>query len=311
MTTSPAVARHVISVPPDWESDGVKVGVKIPGEDFAEDFTAIRDFAQAAEGLGYSHLIAYDHVLGAEHANRTPPLMVPYDETTYFHEPFVLFGYLAAYTSTIELATGVIILPERQTALVAKQAAEVALLSGERLRLGVGVGWNYVEYEGLNEDFSTRGARQEEQIELLRKFWTDPVVEYRGRFHTIDRLGVLPRPRSAVPIWIGGFSEAAYRRAARIADGFLYSLIGTAGPENDPRSTVHHLRALVDEAGREPSTFGIDLIVPTAVEPTELGALLDQWRDSGISHLTLHTYRPGATAAETIELLGAYRNVIG
>ena len=289
----------------------MKIGVKIPGEDFAGDFTAIRDFAEAAEGLGYAHLIAYDHVLGAEHANRTPPLMVPYNETTYFHEPFVLFGYLAAFTSTIELATGVIILPERQTALVAKQAAEVALLSNERFRLGVGVGWNYVEYEGLNQDFSTRGARQEEQIAVLRKFWTEPVVDYRGRFHTIDRVGVLPRPRSVIPIWIGGFSEAAYRRAARVADGFLSSLIGTAGPENDPRGTVEHLRALVHAEGRDPSTFGIDLIVPMAVEPDELGLLLERWRDSGISHLTLHTYRPGATAAETIELLAEYRRVIG
>jgi probable F420-dependent oxidoreductase len=289
----------------------VKVGVKIPGEDFADDFAAIRDFAQAAEGLGYAHVLAYDHILGAEHANRTPPLTVPYDETTYFHEPFVLFGYLAGFTTTIELVTGVIILPERQTALVAKQAAEVALLSDERLRLGVGVGWNYVEYEGLNEDFSTRGARQEEQIGLLRKLWTEPVVEYRGRFHTIDRLAVLPRPRSVIPIWIGGFSEAAYRRAARVADGFLYSLIGTAGPENDPRGTVEHLKALVGEAGRDPSGFGIDLIVPVAVEARELAGLVETWRGAGISHLTLHTYRPGATAAETIDLLGEYQRVIG
>jgi alkanesulfonate monooxygenase SsuD/methylene tetrahydromethanopterin reductase-like flavin-dependent oxidoreductase (luciferase family) len=175
----------------------------------------------------------------------------------------------------------------------------------------VGVGWNYVEYEGLNEEFSTRGARQAEQIALLRKFWTEPVVDYRGRFHTVDRLGVLPRPRTVIPIWIGGFSEAAYGRAARIADGFLYSLIGTAGPENDPRSTIDHLRTLVDEAGRDPSSFGIDLIVPVAVEPSELAELLEQWRDSGVSHLTLHTYRPGATAAETIELLAEYRRVIG
>ena len=288
----------------------MRIGVKIPGEDFADDYHAIRDFAQAAEELGFSHLIAYDHILGAEHANRSPPLTVPYDETTYFHEPFVLFGYLAAFTSTIELATGVIILPERQTALVAKQAAEVALLSDERLRLGVGVGWNYVEYEGLNEDFSTRGVRQEEQIQLLRRLWTESVVDYRGRFHTIDRLGVLPRPRSAIPIWMGGFSEAAYRRAARVADGFLYSLIGTAGPENDPRGTVEHLRTLVHEAGRDPSSFGIDLIVPVAVETGELGRLYGQWREAGITHLTLHTHRPGATPVDTIALLAEYRRVL-
>ena len=217
--------------------------------------------------------------------------MVPYDETTYFHEPFVLFGYLAAVTTSIELATGVVILPERQTALVAKQAAEVALLSDERLRLGVGVGWNYVEYEGLNEDFSTRGARQEEQIDVLRRLWKDPIVDYRGRFHTIDRLGVLPRPRSTIPIWLGGFSEAVYRRAARVADGFLYSLIGTAGPENDPRGTVMHLRDLVEAQGRDPSDFGIDLIVPVAVEPGEPRA----WSSSGGARASRIRTRPASS----------------
>jgi alkanesulfonate monooxygenase SsuD/methylene tetrahydromethanopterin reductase-like flavin-dependent oxidoreductase (luciferase family) len=146
---------------------------------------------------------------------------------------------------------------------------------------------------------------------VLRKLWRDPIVDYRGRFHTIDRLGVLPRPRSTIPIWIGGFSEAAYHRAARVADGFLYSLIGTAGPENDPRGTVRHLRALVEDEGRDPSEFGIDLIVPVAVEPGELAALLDQWGGSGITHLTLHAHRPGATPTETIELLADYRHAIG
>jgi len=289
----------------------VKIGVKIPGENFADDIAAIRDFAQTAEGLGYSHLLAYDHILGAEHAGRTPPLGVPYDETTLFHEPLVLFGYLAALTSAIELVTGVIILPERQTALVAKQAAEVALLSDERLRLGVGVGWNYVEYEGLNQEFATRGVRQEEQIELLRTLWTEPVVNYRGRFHRIDRAGVLPRPRSVIPIWLGGFSEIAYRRAARVADGFLYSLIGTAGPENDPRGTVEHLRTLVTDAGRDPAGFGIDLIVPLAPPPRELASLVTTWREAGITHLTLHAHRAGATPSETIALLREYRDVIG
>ena len=159
----------------------MQIGVVFPQTEIGDDPVAIRDFAQAAEGLGYTHLLVYDHILGAVGEHREPPLTGFYSEKTPFHEVFVLLGYLAGLTSRIELATGVLVLPQRQTALVAKQAAEVDILSGGRLRLGVGVGWNYVEYEALNEDFSNRGRRQEEQVEVMRRLWAEPVVDFTGQ----------------------------------------------------------------------------------------------------------------------------------
>ena len=240
----------------------MKIGVQLPNETLGRDFLAIRDFAQTAEGLGFSHLLLYEHVLGVEHVGRNPPLAVPYDEHTEFHEPMVLLGYLAAVTSSIDFATGVLVLPQRQTALVAKQAAEIDLLSGGRLRLGVGVGHNYVEYQGLNQDFTTRGARQEEQIEVLRKLWTEPLVEFHGRWHDIDRAAIAPRPVTPIPIWIGGFSEAAYRLCG--ADRRRVHLVahrhrgvGRGSPWDDQ---VH---ASLDRRGRQRSdTFGTDSSSP-------------------------------------------------
>src|SRR5207342_3061716 len=167
-------------------------------------------------------LLAYDHVLGAVHAGRTRPLTGPYTERDPFHDPFVMFAFLAGQTERIGFATGILILPQRQTALVARQAADVDLLSGGRLRLGVGVGWSPVEYEALGQDFRTRGARQEEQIELLRRLFTEPVVDFSGRFDRVDRAALLPKPARPIPIWLGGSSEAAYDRAARLADGFIF-----------------------------------------------------------------------------------------
>jgi probable F420-dependent oxidoreductase len=284
----------------------MKIGVQFPNEAYVKDPLAIRDFAQAAEGLGYSHLLIYEHVIGAEHAGRNPPLAVPYDETTLFHEPMVLLGYLAAFTSTIELATGVVVLPQRQTGLVAKQAAEVAFLTNERLRLGVGVGWNYIEYQALNEDFATRGARQAEQIEVLRRLWSEPVVTFEGRWHHLDRVGIAPRPRAPIPIWIGGFSEAAYRRAARIADGFIYSLYGPSGPDPDPKGSIRRLLEMVEEAGRDPAQFGIEVLVPLSPPPDEFAALAADWEDTGASHLTLHLLDGQRTPAQLVAALGEY-----
>jgi probable F420-dependent oxidoreductase len=284
----------------------MKIGVQFPNESYVKDPLAIRDFAQAAEGLGYSHLLIYEHVIGAVHADRNPPLAVPYDETTLFHEPMVLLGYLAAFTSTIELATGVVVLPQRQTGLVAKQAAEVAFLTNERLRLGVGVGWNYIEYQALNEDFSTRGARQAEQIDVLRRLWSEPAVSFEGRWHHLDRVGIAPRPRVPIPIWIGGFSEAAYRRAARIADGFIYSLYGPSGPDPDPEGSVRRLLEMVEEAGRDPAQFGIEVLVPLSPPPHEFAKLAADWQDAGVSHLTLHLLDGQRTPAQLVEALGDY-----
>src|SRR5215470_7812153 len=179
----------------------MQIGVTFPQTEIGADPVAIRDYAQAAEGAGYGHLAVFDHVLGADPTNR--PGWQKYTSQHMFHEPFVLFGYLAALTK-LELVTDVIILPQRQTALVAKQAAEVDVLTGGRLRLGVGLGWNYVEYDALGEDFKTRGRRCDEQIAVLRALWRDPVVTFSGPYHTIDAAGLNPLPlQRPIPIWLG------------------------------------------------------------------------------------------------------------
>ena len=198
----------------------MRLGAVFPTSDIGSDPGAVRDFAQGVEALGLTRLVTYDHVLGAEHADREPKLWGPYTERDAFHEPFVLFGYLAACTRTIELEVGVLVLPQRQTALVAKQAAEVAVLSGGRLRLGIGTGWNWVEYDSLGTEFGTRGARMTEQVEVLRRLWAEPVVTFEGRFHRIERAGILPRPAQTIPIWFGGSAEAQLKRAARLLEAY-------------------------------------------------------------------------------------------
>jgi probable F420-dependent oxidoreductase len=287
----------------------MRIGVQFPNESIGGDLTITRDFVQAAEGLGYRHLLVFEHILGAVHDDRVVDLEVPYDEQTFFHEPLVLFGYFAALTTEIELATGVVVLPQRQTALVAKQATEVALLSNDRLRLGVGVGWNHVEYEGLSENFSNRGKRQEEQIDVLRKLWSEPVVSFHGRWHEIDRAGISPRPRNMIPIWLGGFSDAAYRRAAKMADGFIYSVIRTDGPDPDPKGTIDRIRTYVDEAGRDQSDFGIELLLTDALSPAEFAKAVEAWEGAGLTHLTLHLYGM-STHGEHLNALREYMDAI-
>ena len=200
----------------------MEIGIVYPQNELHGDPAAVRRIGMAVEELGFDNLLAYDHVLGAVHANRTPPLTGPYTERDPFHDPFVMFAYLAGITGRIGFATGILVLPQRQTALVARQAADVDLLSGGRLRLGVGIGWNHVEYEALGEDFHTRGARQEEQIRLLRQLFTEPVVDFSGRFDRIDRASLVPKPLRPLPIWLGGSGQKAFDRAPRLADGFIF-----------------------------------------------------------------------------------------
>ncbi len=266
----------------------MKIGCVFPTCEIGNDPIAIRDFAQAAEQLGYSHLITYDHVLGAVHAGREPKLGGPYNESNAFHEPFVLFGYLAALTQRIELVTGVIILPQRQTALVAKQCAELAILSGNRLKLGVGTGWNYVEYEALNESFATRGKRFDEQVELLRKLWTTPVLDYRGRYHRVDRAGILPLPTKPIPIWFGGFSAPAIRRAAKTGDGFLF------GASNAVMlGFCDQLRDELANTGR--SGFEIDAITGFGDGPDGWRAAAEAWKRAGATHFSMRAMSTGAS----------------
>lgn len=274
----------------------MKIGAIFPTTEIGTDPAAIRDWAQAAEGLGLSHAIAFDHVLGAVHEGREPKLTGPYTERDPFHEPFVLFAWLAALTTRLELATGVLILPQRQTALVAKQAVELDLLSGGRLRLGVGTGWNPVEYEALGIDYATRGARLDEQVELLRRLWREPVVDFRGKHHRVDRAGILPLPAREIPIWFGGFSPAAFRRAARLGQGFQF---GSAG--RGVRAQWEQVQAELAKAGRPLAGFGAEATVDYSKGPDAWRAELEAWREAGGTHFSL---RAMDTAAE---LIGAKR----
>lgn len=284
----------------------MQIGAIFPQTEIGSDPSVIRDFAQTAEGLGYSHILAYDHVLGAL-PDREPKLWGPYTHESAFHEPFVLFGYLAAITERVELVTGVIILPQRQTALVAKQAAEVDILSGGRLRLGIGTGWNYVEYDSLNEDFSNRGKRQEEQVEVLRQLWAEPIVDFDGDWHRIDRAGLKPLPGRRIPIWFGGFSDPAFRRAARIGDGFVF---GNGSP--DARNTVETIRGYLQEEGRDPGSFGFEAMMNYGDGPENWAAEVDRWRETGVDYVSMRTMNAGLESPrDHIEALERYWREVG
>lgn len=287
----------------------MRIGVVFPQTEIGSDPGAVRAYAQAAEEMGYSHLLAYDHVLGADVATR-PGWRGPYTSETLFHELFVLFGYLAGLTQRIELVTGVIILPQRQTVLVAKQAAEIDVLSGGRLRLGVGIGWNTVEYEGLNENFNNRGVRLEEQIEVLRALWTDTSVTYNGRWHTLDHAGINPLPvQRPIPVWIGATAEAALQRAARLADGWFPQ----RPPDDGARAVMDRLRGYLREAGRQDTPFGIEPRLSIGETPeSEWAGFVEGWRELGATHMGINTMNAGLKSPqEHIEALQRVKAVLG
>lgn len=266
------------------------LGVIFPTTLIGTDPAVIRDFAQTAEGLGYRRLLTYDHVAGAVHADRDPPLAGPYTQDDPFHEPFVLLGFLAACTATLELGVSVLVLPQRQTVLAAKQAAEVDVLSSGRLVLAVGTGWNPVEYESLGVPFGGRGRRLDEQVDLLRRLWREPVLDFRGEFHRIDRAGILPRPaRGSIPLWFGGSAEVSLARAARSGDGFVF---GSAGPRTHRRSA--RLRELLAAQGRDPATFGMDAMIDYALGPRAWADEMPVWEASGGTILSIQTMQSGA-----------------
>ena len=268
----------------------MKFGVVFPQTEIGNDPSAIRDYAQTAEGLGYQHVLAFDHVLGAN-PNRPGGWAGPYTFQTPFHEVFVLFAYLAGLTQRLELVTGILILPQRQTALVAKQAASLDLLSGGRLRLGVGLGWNEVEYVGLNENFHNRGARSEEQVTLLRRLWTEPLVDFKGKWHTIPDAGILPLPvQRPIPIWFGGDSEPAVRRTAHLGDGWMpnHRNPADAGPAFDL------LDRFLEEAGRSRSQIGIEpRLSYGAGDVKTWETFLRGWQAYGATHLSFNTMGSG------------------
>jgi len=290
----------------------MNIGAVFPHLEIGNDPIVIRDWAQTAEGLGYSHILAYDHVLGAVHAHRDPPLWGPYTEDSAFHEPLVLFGYFAACTSRIELATGILILPQRQTALVAKQTAEVDILSGGRLRLGIGTGWNYVEYDALNENFANRGRRQVEQVELLRRLWSEPVVDYTGAWHRVDHAGIKPLPGRQIPIWFGGFTEVAFQRAARIGDGFIFG-----ASQADNLAALARVSACLEAADRDPATFGFEALVNYQSGPDQWRREIEAWQTAGAGYVSMRSMALRgmgdgfSSPRDHIEALHRYWDVVG
>jgi probable F420-dependent oxidoreductase len=241
------------------------------------------------------------------HEGRQPALWGPYTERDPFHDPLVAFGYCAGITQRVELVTGILVLPQRQTLLVARQAADVALLSGSRLRLGVGVGWNYAEFEGLDQDFRTRGRRMSEQIELLRRLWAEPVVDFTGKFHRLDRLALNPRPAAPIPIWCGGHSEVAYRRAAKLADGFIFG--GSIERVTEGWRTIQRI---LEEEGRDPDDFGADYQFPDRADVQTQLDLVRRWQDAGGTHCAVRTMKLGFTTAQQhIDHLADFRQRLG
>ena len=276
----------------------MKVGVVFPQTEIGQDPAVIRDYAQAVESIGYTHILAFDSVVGAN-PNRPGGWDSQYTYQHAFHEPFVLFGFCAGVTRRIELVTGIVILPQRQTALVAKQAAAVDVLSGGRLRLGIGVGWNTVEFEALGENFKNRGKRVEEQLEVMRLLWTKELVTYEGQWHRVPDAGIRPLPvQQPIPVWMGGDSEVVIRRAARLADGWITLPSFRPGPAG--QQTVDRLHGLVREAGRDPAAFGIEARMALAKVPAEERTKeIAAWRAMrGITHLCVNTMGLGLPGPE-------------
>jgi probable F420-dependent oxidoreductase len=272
----------------------MRIGVVFPQTEIGPDAGAVRAYGERVEELGFRHILAYDHVVGADPAAH-PGWRGPYDVKSTFHEPLVLFGYLAAVTS-LELVTGIIILPQRQTALVAKQAAEVDLLTRGRFRLGVGLGWNPVEYEALGKRFSDRGRRMGEQIELMRRLWTEPVVTHAGENERVTGAGLAPLPvQRPIPVWFGAMTPAAYRRAGRLGDGWF--------PQHAPGAKLDEARAIVEqaarEAGRDPKAIGMEGHAHLAAGGAEkLAEQAQRWRATGATHLAVNTMGAGLASVD-------------
>ena len=292
----------------------MQVGAVFPQLEIGNDPDAIAHYARTVEELGYDHLVIFDHVLGAD-ANRPGGWTGVYDHRSMFHEPFVLYGYFTAVTTRIRLATAVIVLPQRQTALVAKQAAEVDVLSRGRLILGVGIGWNAVEYEALDMTFTNRGRRIEEQIAVLRALFTQEVVDFKGRWHRIDRAGLNPMPiQRPIPIWMGGgyngrdrkVVEPALRRIAAIADGWFTHL----PPNEDGRAGMATFRRLVQEAGRDPAKVPVEGRLPAKSGPEEWKRGIEAFREMGMTSVELTTMGASYRAVDDhLEALRQFREI--
>jgi probable F420-dependent oxidoreductase len=271
----------------------MRIGVVFPQTEIGGDVGGVRAYAQRVEELGFRHVLAYDHVVGAD-PDVHRGWQGPYNLTSTFHEPMVLFGYLAGITS-LELVTGIIILPQRQTVLAAKQAAEVDLLTGGRFRLGIGLGWNAVEYEALGEEFSNRGRRVDEQVELMRMLWTQPSVSYDGRYHRVTGAGLAPLPiQRPIPVWFGAQSERAYQRVGRLADGWFPQV--RPGPELDEARGVVGRAAI--EAGRDPREIAMEGRVAWRGSAEKLAEHTRSWHETGCTHLAVNTMGAGLRSVD-------------
>ena len=267
----------------------MQLGVVFPQTEIGSDPGAVRDYAQAAEALGYEHLLVFDHVLGAD-ASKREEWNRPYSHVDTFHEPFVLFGYLAGITEKLQMTTGILILPQRQAALVAKQAAAVDVLTGGRLRLGIGVGWNDVEYEALGESFRNRGRRCEEQIELMRALWTQNIVNFEGRYHKVTHAGINPLPvQQPIPVWFGGGADQVVERIGRLGDGWFPQF----QPDSAGQERIGQMRELATKAGRDPDNIGIEGRLNYADGADAWNRAAEAWAECGATHLSINTMRAG------------------
>ena len=274
-----------------------------PTRDIGDDPAKIRDWAQAAEDLGFAYIEVPDHVFGATARDGWTPL---YDEKDPFHETFTTLAFLAACTKTIGLSSGVLILPQRQTGVVAKQAAEVDLLSGGRLRLGIGGGWNHVEYDALGTDWKTRGARQAEQVEVMRRLWTEDLVSYKGRFHDMTEVNIVPPPvQRPIPVWFGGSSDAVVKRAARIGDGWMPII-----PPDQAEAKLADLRRHLQDFGRDADAFGIEGWLRTEnADPQRWAEAADGWRRLGADMVMLYPMYRIPDFDQQIETLRRFKDV--
>jgi len=267
----------------------MEIGAVLPHNEIGTDPGAIKAYAQGLEGLGISHLLIYDHVLGAD-PDRPGGFRGPYDKDIAFHEPLTTFAFIAAVTSRLEMVTTILILPQRQTVLVAKQAAELAILSDNRFRMGVGTGWNRVEYTGLNVPFERRGARQAEQVEVMRKLWQEDSLDFSGEFHRIDKASINPRPSTPIPVWFGGAAPALLKRCAELGDGWMPLM----GANDAARECIDTLQAHRAKCGRSWDDFGIQAQAQYAGgNPDRWATHAQKWQDLGATHMALATHNAG------------------